>query len=225
MILEIPAAKRVDARNGQIENANRGGAMLKTHMMKLGAALFGVVLFYGFISMTSAALFATRPATAVPVGEDGRAIAMDPNVVLAEAAPAASAAPAPAADDAAPAAEEPAEALAPRTEIDPATIVGDATAGEAVFQKNCKTCHKVDGKNAVGPHLDGVVGRATATVEGFKYSKGMQAHTGYWTAERMTAYLTDPKAEVPKNKMAFAGFKDDTTSIENVIAYLYSLSK
>ncbi|PTV95577.1 cytochrome c [Rhodobacter aestuarii] len=196
--------------------------MLKTHMMKLGATLFGVVLFYGLISFTSATLFNTRPATSVPIDENGRAIAMDPNVVLAEAAPAASAAPAPAA---APEEVEEVVELDPFTEIDPATIVGDATAGEAVFQKNCKTCHKVDGKNAVGPHLDGVVGRATGTVEGFKYSKAMKGHTGYWTADRLTAYLTEPKAEVPKNKMAFAGFKDDTQSIQDVIAYLYSVSQ
>ncbi|WP_223641272.1 c-type cytochrome [Rhodobacter sp. TJ_12] len=190
--------------------------------MKLGATLFGVVVFYGLISFTSATLFNTRPATSVPIDENGRAIAMDPNVVLAEAAPKSAAAPAAAAE---PEEEEPVVELDPFTEIDPATIVGDAAAGEEVFAKNCKTCHKVDGKNAVGPHLDGVVGRATATVEGFKYSKAMQAHTGYWTAERLTAYLTEPKAEVPKNKMAFQGFKDDTESIENVIAYLYSLSQ
>ena len=34
---------------------------------------------------------------------------------------------------------------------------GDATAGEAIFTKNCATCHQIGGKGArVGPQLDGV---------------------------------------------------------------------
>ena len=199
--------------------------MIRTHMTKLGAALFGVVLFYGLIYMTSAALFNTRPATSVPIDENGRAIAMDPDVVLAEAAPASAAAPAAAPAEAAPAVEEVADTREPSIAIDAATITGDAVAGEAVFVKNCKTCHKVDGKNAVGPHLDGVVGRATGTAEAFKYSKAMLAHGGHWTVERIDAYLTSPKDEVPKNKMAFNGFGDDAKSRADVIAYLYSVSQ
>src|SRR3546814_4601185 len=46
---------------------------------------------------------------------------------------------------------------------------GDAAAGEKVFNK-CKACHTVDaGKNKVGPSLHDIIGRAPASVEGFKY--------------------------------------------------------
>ena len=37
----------------------------------------------------------------------------------------------------------------------------DAGAGEKVFAK-CKACHKVDGTDGTGPHLNGVVDRAKA---------------------------------------------------------------
>jgi cytochrome c len=47
---------------------------------------------------------------------------------------------------------------------------GDPTKGEKVYKK-CKTCHSLEaGKNKVGPHLNGVIGREAGTVEGFKYS-------------------------------------------------------
>lgn len=36
--------------------------------------------------------------------------------------------------------------------------VADAAAGEKVFGK-CKACHKIDGADGTGPHLNGIVGR------------------------------------------------------------------
>ncbi len=41
----------------------------------------------------------------------------------------------------------------------------DASAGERVFGK-CKACHRVDGTNATGPHLNGVVNRPVDSVDG-----------------------------------------------------------
>lgn len=98
---------------------------------------------------------------------------------------------------------------------------GDAVAGAKVFKK-CAACHAVDGKNKVGPHLDGVVGRPVASVEDYKYSKAMEdyaAEQPEWTEEALGAYLHKPKAVVAKTKMAFAGLKKDE-DIANVIAYL-----
>ncbi|MEZ5687018.1 MAG: cytochrome c family protein [Paracoccaceae bacterium] len=98
---------------------------------------------------------------------------------------------------------------------------GDAAKGEKVFGK-CKACHKLDGSNATGPHLDGVVNRAVASVEGFGYSDAMIGHGGEWTLERLDAYLTSPKDDVPGNKMSFAGLKK-AEDRNDVITYLQSL--
>ena len=104
-------------------------------------------------------------------------------------------------------------------------LAGDAAAGKKVFNK-CRACHKLEaGKKGVGSHLDGVVGRDIASVDGYKYSKGMQAfggEHGAWTPELLTTYLANPKGVVKGTKMSFAGLKKDA-DIANVIAYLESL--
>ena len=95
----------------------------------------------------------------------------------------------------------------------------DVTAGEKVFGK-CKSCHKLDGANATGPHLNGVVDRPKASIAGFAYSDalvGMAADS--WTPENMNAFLTSPKAYAPGTKMGFAGLAK-VEDRANVIAYL-----
>lgn len=100
---------------------------------------------------------------------------------------------------------------------------GDPAAGEKVFKK-CKACHVIDKKkNRLGPHLIGVIGRTSGSVEGFKYSKAMQAAGITWDETTIDEYLTDPKGYVPKNKMAFKGLKKEEDRA-NVIAYIKEAS-
>ena len=106
----------------------------------------------------------------------------------------------------------------------PAQAEGDAAAGKKVFNK-CMACHdaKTD-KDKVGPSLMTVVGRKAGTLESYlaKYSDNMkEAGAGglVWDDANLTAYLRDPKAVIPKGKMAFPGLKEDA-DIANVIAYL-----
>ena len=101
----------------------------------------------------------------------------------------------------------------------------DIAAGEKVFAK-CKACHVVgeNAKNRVGPVLNGIVGRAAGSVEGFKYSPAMSkagADGLVWDEASLTGYLHDPKGYLKGNKMAFAGLKKDE-DVVNVIAYLAS---
>jgi cytochrome c len=100
---------------------------------------------------------------------------------------------------------------------------GDPESGAKVFNK-CKACHMVgeNAKNRVGPPLNGVVGRAFGTVEGFKYSPSLRelADAGrVWDEETLDAYLKNPKDIVPKGRMAFAGLKKSEDR-DDVIAYL-----
>lgn len=94
----------------------------------------------------------------------------------------------------------------------------DAEAGKAVFKK-CMACHAVDGKNKVGPHLDGIVGRKAAAVEGFNYSDALKNSGKTWDEATLDAYLADPKGYIPGNKMVFVGVKDEADR-KNLIAYL-----
>lgn len=104
----------------------------------------------------------------------------------------------------------------------PALADADAAKGEKVFVK-CKACHDVDkGINKVGPTLKGVIGRPAASVADYKYSEGMIAKGKegvVWDDATLTAYLPDPKAFVPKTKMAFAGLKKPE-DIADLIAFL-----
>ncbi|MFV0367175.1 MAG: c-type cytochrome [Hyphomicrobiaceae bacterium] len=99
----------------------------------------------------------------------------------------------------------------------------DVAKGEKVFKK-CKACHATDGKNKVGPHLDGVMGRAAGAVEGFKYSPAMKEFGKTWDEATMDAYLADPKGYIAKNKMVFVGLKKEGDR-KDIIAYLKTLTK
>ncbi len=95
----------------------------------------------------------------------------------------------------------------------------DAAAGEKVF-RTCSACHTVEaGKNKVGPHLAGAVGRKAGSVEGFSYSPALKNSEIVWNEENLAKYLADPRGFLPGNKMAFAGVKKED-DLKNLIAYL-----
>jgi cytochrome c len=103
-------------------------------------------------------------------------------------------------------------------DVEALMAAADPGAGETVFKK-CAACHKLDGANGVGPHLDGVVGREIGTVAGFSYSDTMASHGGAWTPAELFAFLANPKEFVPGTKMAFAGLPKPEDRA-NLIAYL-----
>ena len=99
----------------------------------------------------------------------------------------------------------------------------DAAAGEREWAK-CRSCHALDGSDGVGPHLNGVVGRAMASVAGFSYSPAMVEHASVapeWTPEALQEFLANPKGVVSGTKMSFAGLKDPQDRAD-IIAYLQS---
>jgi cytochrome c2 len=111
---------------------------------------------------------------------------------------------------------------APAAAVTTAALAGDVKAGKKVFKK-CKACHKMKaGKNGVGPHLVGVIGREAGAVEGFKYSKAMAGSGLVWDAETLTGFLTKPKKYLKGTKMTFNGLKKPA-DIENVLAYIASV--
>lgn len=96
----------------------------------------------------------------------------------------------------------------------------DPAEGEKVFAI-CKTCHQIGegAKNAIGPELNGVVGRKAGSVAGYSYSDANKNSGITWDEANLAEYLKDPKAKVPGTKMVFAGIKDDK-KIQDVIAFL-----
>ena len=97
--------------------------------------------------------------------------------------------------------------------------------GETVFKK-CKACHQVgDGaRNRTGPVLTGIVGASVGAVDGFRYSKPMQALAesgAVWSDEELAAFLARPKTYLKGTRMSFAGLKKDA-DIAAVLEYLRS---
>lgn len=117
---------------------------------------------------------------------------------------------------------------------------GDAEKGAKVFKK-CKACHRVGdkAKNAVGPVLNGIIGRAAGTAEKYKYSKLNRAagEAGLvWTEEMVFDYLPNPNKflkaflkEKGKEKLAKGSTKmsfklTKEADRKDVIAYLKTFS-
>jgi cytochrome c len=102
----------------------------------------------------------------------------------------------------------------------PLASAQDAANGEDVFKK-CRACHQVGetAKNLVGPVLNGLFGRTSGTVEGFNYSDANKAAATVWDEKNFAAYIQDPRAAMPGNKMAFAGLKDEK-DVADLIAFL-----
>ncbi|MEC4594660.1 MULTISPECIES: c-type cytochrome [Nitrospirillum] len=104
-----------------------------------------------------------------------------------------------------------------------AQTAGDPVKGEKVFQR-CKACHSAekDGADKLGPNLWGVVGRKSASEDGFNYSPAMKAANKTWDAATLDVYLTKPAALVPGTRMAFPGIPSAQDRAD-VIAYLSGL--
>jgi cytochrome c len=111
--------------------------------------------------------------------------------------------------------EEPAEA------VDFATVLAaaDAGAGEALWRQ-CQACHRLDGTDGTGPHLNGVVGRPKASVAGYAYSDGALSQQGQeWTPENISSFIAAPRDYMPGTKMSYNGMRA-VEDRANLIAYL-----
>lgn len=104
---------------------------------------------------------------------------------------------------------------------DAGAITGDPAAGQRDFAI-CMACHQIGptAKIAVGPVLNGVIGRKVASYPGFDYSDALK-NSGIkeWTVPELQKWLAGPMKLVPGTKMIFPGFTDPK-QVNDVIAYL-----
>ena len=101
----------------------------------------------------------------------------------------------------------------------------DAALGEKVFLK-CRACHQIGegAKNAVGPVLNGIVGRKAGSYEGYSYSDANKDSGLTWDEATLKEYLKNPRAKVPGTKMIFAGIKSQA-ELDNLWAYVSQFDK
>ena len=96
-------------------------------------------------------------------------------------------------------------------------FAADANHGKQVFAQ-CAACHS-DKPDAIGPSLKGVYGRKSGSLADFRYSNAMMRANLTWDDANLHAYIKDPQAKVPGNRMPFGGLTSDQ-DIDDVIAYL-----
>ena len=103
-----------------------------------------------------------------------------------------------------------------------AASAGDIAHGKQVFE-SCAACHTERPPDAIGPSLKGVVGRKSASLEGYRYSGAMRRANLVWNEPNLKQYISDPQAKVPGNRMPFSGLRDPR-DVDDVIAYLKTLN-
>jgi cytochrome c len=101
-------------------------------------------------------------------------------------------------------------------------LAQDVAAGEKAFVV-CRACHQIGptAKIAVGPVLNGVVGRPAGTYPGYTYSAANKNSGLTWDEDTLQKYLANPQVVVKGTKMIFPGIKDPA-KVKDVIAFLKS---
>jgi len=96
-------------------------------------------------------------------------------------------------------------------------ISADTQNGKVLYQA-CAACH-TEKPDAVGPSLRGVFGRKTAERDDFRYSNAMKRANLIWNEANLRAYIENPQAKIPGNRMPFGGL-GAASDIDDIVAYL-----
>ena len=98
-----------------------------------------------------------------------------------------------------------------------------ADPGKLLFTQ-CAACHAVeaDAPAKVGPNLNCVLDRPAGSLADFKYSDAFKTAASegvVFDKETLSSFITNSKAVVPGNTMAFGGVSDEDRR-EKIIGYL-----
>lgn len=74
----------------------------------------------------------------------------------------------------------------------------------------CLGCHsfEADGPHMAGPNLHGFFGRRVGSVGDYPYSPALSSAGFIWTPRALDAWLAQPAAFLPGNRMAYPGIRD-----------------
>lgn len=108
---------------------------------------------------------------------------------------------------------------------DQAPAAGDANRGRALFQQTCALCHATGLGGAApatpGPLLAGVVGRPSASLPNFQYTKALEAAHLTWDSATLDRFLAGPTILVPGTVMPIP--VADPVDRRDLIAFMATL--
>lgn len=116
----------------------------------------------------------------------------------------------------------------PLVSVDAMADAKAAKRGKKVAVKQCVACHDITeaAQNKVGPPLWGIFGKPAGAIEGYQYSQvhldKAKADSIIWDEATLNAYIEDPQALIPGNKMVYPGVKKEKQR-KNLIEYLKTL--
>lgn len=118
-------------------------------------------------------------------------------------------------------AAQPIEALpaADLTNLEAPYNQADFANGKSKYNQ-CIACHAIqEGRNGLGPHLHGILGRKVAVVEGYQYSDALKNSDIIWDAATLDSWIENSAKLVPGTRMNYAGMRD-INDRRDIIAYL-----
>jgi cytochrome c len=97
----------------------------------------------------------------------------------------------------------------------------DTAHGRELFGRACVACHSLQpDRSMTGPSLARIMSRKAGSLASFpRYSSALRTSGIVWDEEKLDAWIKDPKALVPGNRMVFPGIPDDQAR-KDVIAFL-----
>lgn len=92
--------------------------------------------------------------------------------------------------------------------------------GEKQFFR-CAACHSMSAADdwAIGPHLEGIVGRSAAALPDFDYTEDLRQRELVWDTAQLDAWLEKPHEVVPGMCLPFMGLSN-AAHREALIEYL-----
>ncbi|OLF72168.1 hypothetical protein AWH62_09960 [Maricaulis sp. W15] len=99
-------------------------------------------------------------------------------------------------------------------------VNADLTNGARQFRR-CQSCHTLNngGRHTVGPNLHGIIGAPAAGADRFSYSSQLAEAGLVWDLDALDAWIANPRALVPGNRMSFVGLRD-ADDRRDVIAHI-----
>jgi cytochrome c len=100
----------------------------------------------------------------------------------------------------------------------------DASRGEQLYVE-CAACHTFDNDTEeLGPGLQGLFGRRAGGLENYYYSPVLSDSGIIWNADTLNAFIADPQAAIPTNRMPYSGMPDPQDRAD-LIEYLMEMSE